>query len=88
MDGDILFRRIPIMWVPKLEPDTTNPVYGINWGVFKTFILSGWWLRETSVPITPGQHTVASQFVDLAYQFALRDRRRHFVISNGTTYPS
>lgn len=88
MDGMTLFRRVPVMWVPKLEADTTNPVYGINWGLFKTFILSGWWLRETSVPIMPGQHTVAAQFVDLTYQFALRDRRRHFVIATGTTYPS
>jgi hypothetical protein len=31
---------------------------------------------------------MSAQFVDLTYQFGLRDRRRHWVIATGTTYPS
>lgn len=88
MDGKVMFRRVGVMWVPLLESDTTNPVYGINWGLFKTMVLSGWWLRETSVPIVPGQHTISAQFVDLTYNFVLRDRRRHWVMATGTSYPS
>lgn len=88
MDGKIMFRRVGVMYVPLLDADTTNPIYGINWGLFKTFVLAGWWLRETSVPVVPGQHTISAQFVDLTYQFGLRDRRRHWVIATGTTYPS
>lgn len=87
-DGEVVFRRTPVKWVPKLEADTTNPVYGINWGDFKTIILSGWWLKETSVPIYPGQHTVAAHFLDCTYQWVLKNRRTQFVLATGTTYPS
>lgn len=87
-DGKVVFRRAPVMWVPKLDADTTNPVYGLDWGVLKTAILRGWWLKETAVPIVPGQHTVAAQFIDLVYQWIIRDRRRMFVLATGTTYPS
>ena len=86
-DGKPIFRRSPVNWVPKLEADTTNPVYGINWGVFKTYILSGWWLRETNVPVYPGQHTVSAHFMDSTYQWISKNRRCNFVLSNGTTYP-
>ncbi len=88
MDGKTIFRRVPVTWVPWLEKDTTNPFIGINWGWFKTYILRGWWLKETNLPYTPGQHTVASHFIDCSYQFVSKNRRCHFIGSNGTTWPS
>lgn len=88
MDGKTVFRRAPVMWVPILERDTTNPVYGINWGVFKTIILEGWWLKETVIPNYPGQHTMTAYFIDCTYNWCCKDRRRNFVLSTGTTYPS
>lgn len=87
-DGRTLFRRVPVMWVPKLEADTTNPFYGINWGWFKTYILEGWWLKETHVPVYPLQHTISAHFLDCTYQWITKNRRNHFVIATGTTYPS
>ncbi len=87
-DGAVVFRRADVMWVPKLEADTTNPVYGLDWSVFQTIVLSGWWLKETNVPIYPGQHTVEAHFLDLTYQFVMRNRRSSFVIATGTSYPS
>lgn len=88
MDGRTLFRNVPITWVPYLERDTTNPVYGLDWGVFKTAVLKGWWLKETFVPVYPGQHTVSAMFVDCAWQPLVRNRRNNFVISNGVSYPN
>jgi len=87
-DGTLIFSRTPVVWVPKLDADTTNPVFGINWGLFKTFILKGWWLKETNIPIYPGQHTVSAHFMDCTYQPVMRSRREHFVLATGTTYPS
>ena len=87
-DGSVLFRRSALEWVPKLEPDTTNPVYGINWGEFKTYILSGWWTKETNVPIYPGQHTISAHFMDCTYQWIMKNRRSSFVVATGTTYPA
>jgi hypothetical protein len=87
-DGKVHLLRTPVMWVPKLEADTTNPVYGINWGWAKTYILQGWWLRETHVPIYPGQHTISAHFMDATYQWVWKNRRANFVLATGTTYPS
>jgi len=87
-DGKVHFRRVPVMWVPKLEADTTNPVYGIQWGVFKTYILKDWWLRETHVPVYPMQHTISAHFLDSTYNWIVKNRRVHFVIATGTTTPS
>ena len=88
MDGEVIFLRSPLNWVPKLDADTTNPVYGLNWGEFKTYVLQGWWLKETNVPVYPGQHTLQAHFMDCTYQWVTTNRRCHFVIATGTTYPS
>jgi hypothetical protein len=85
--GGIMFRGVPVTWVPRLETDTTNTLYGINWGWFKTIILRNWWLRETHIPVYPGQHTLSAHFLDCTYQWVMRNRRVCFVISTGTTYP-
>lgn len=87
-DGNVLFRRAPVQWIPKLEADTTQPFYLLNWGDFKTYVLRGWWLRETAVPVLPGQHTVSAQFVDCTYQWVMKNRRTSAVLATGTTYPS
>ena len=84
-DGMTTFRRVPVTWIPRLESDTTNPVYLINWGYLKTFVLQDWWLRETHIPNYPGQHTMAAHFLDLAYNFCTRNRRCHGVLATGTT---
>jgi hypothetical protein len=86
-DGDVLFRRSKVQYVPKLDADTTDPVYFINWGVFKTFILRGWWLKESKINMQPGQHTVASVHVDATLNWICRDRRRNGVLAKNTTYP-
>ncbi len=86
-DGKVLLYRRPVMWIPRLEADTTGPFFGINWGVFKTMILSGWWLKETPVPVYPGQHTVSAHFLDSTYQWIMHDRRCDFVGATAATYP-
>lgn len=87
MDGRPAFRRSKIQWVPQLDQDTTNPVYGINWSEFHTAGLRQWWLRETQIAIQPNQHTVASTHTDCTFQWLTRDRRRHFVLATNTTTP-
>lgn len=87
-DGRTLFRRTPVTWVPWLDRDTTNPFYGINWSWLRVYVLEDEWMRETNITNTPGQHTVASHFVDLTYNFVCKNRRANFCLSNGTTYPS
>jgi hypothetical protein len=87
-DGNPTFRRVPVTWVPVLDEDTTNPVYGINWGEFKTAILGNWWMKETVLDRVPGQHNVSAVYIDSSFNWICRNRRRNFVLSNGTTLPN
>lgn len=88
MDHKTVFRGSTVNWIPKLDADTTNPVYGINWGWLKFYILKNWWLKETNVPVYPGQHTMSAHFLDLRYQVISKNRRSAFVLSTGTSEPS
>ncbi len=87
MDGQVQFKRRPVMPVKVLDDDTTDPIYGINWGEFKTIKLAGWWMRETRIPIQPGQHTMSATHVDCSFNWITRNRRRHFVIAKNTGLP-
>ena len=85
-DSAVQFRRIPVEWVPYFDNnsgtvDTTNPVYGINWSVFKPCFLSGEYLKETKVSPHPLHHRTITQYVDCTYNFFCNDRRRNFVLS-------
>jgi hypothetical protein len=88
MDGKVMFRRSPFVRVPALEDDTTDPIYMINWGVFKTVVLGGWWMKETVVSKVGGQHLVTSTFYDSSLNFLCYDRRRCGVFATGTTMPA
>lgn len=86
-DDNVYFRRAPVKWVPRLEEDTTNPFYQINWGVFGMIVMQGWWMKETTLDPYPGQRNVVGVFVDCLYNFICRDRRRLGVMATGTSYP-
>jgi len=79
-DGRTLFRKTPVVWVPYLDDDSTDPVYGINWGVFKPVFLQGMYLKEKAPRQAPNQHNVYEVFVDLTYNFICYDRRQLFVL--------
>ena len=83
-DGQLVFRQVPVMWVPHLEDDTTNgtdPIYGVNWGTIKPVFLSGEYMREEGPTQVPGQHTTMQVFVDSTLNFKCTDRRRNFLLS-------
>jgi hypothetical protein len=89
MDGKTVLGGIPFTYVPKLDADTTNPLYGLNWGWFKFYVLKGWYMKETNVPFIPDQHTISVRYYDTIYQTVCKNRRSGgFVISNGTSEPS
>lgn len=84
--GQLMFMQKPVKRVVQLESDTTNPIYGLNWGEMHCAALRGLWLKETKIEKMPGEHTVAAAFYDCSFQFFTRNRRRHFVGATGTTY--
>lgn len=86
-DGQLVFRRVPVVFVKELDKDTTDPVYGINWGEMKTMGLRGEWMREVAIPIQPGQHTVSAVHTDCTFNMFCRNRRRNWVLAKDTTMP-
>lgn len=80
VDGiDLSFRGHPIRYIPKLNDDTQDPVYGIDHSVFMPVCLKGDYLRESSPIMAPNQHNWFNVFVDLTYNYLCVDRRRNFV---------
>lgn len=87
-DGQVMIRKIPVNAIKALDDDTTNPFYGINWSEFGAIGLSGEWMREETTPKVAGQHTVAATFTDSTINVICRNRRKQWVLSNGTTMPA
>lgn len=74
--GNITFRRLPIKYVPYLDDDTTDPVYGLDHDSFKVVTMKGFNMKEHPVKESPTQHNVFTQFIDLGYNYLCFDRRR------------
>lgn len=81
--GGMAFRGHPLVWVPKLDEDTTNPVYYINQGKMCATVLKGNVFRESKKE-APDMRNVVQHFFDLSYNFLTWDRRSHGVIATNT----
>jgi hypothetical protein len=86
--GSVMINRRPLIRVPFLEADTTNPIYGIPFKDVFLYRLKNYWGRKTHLPNLPGSHNVAATFLDYSYQFCWVNRRGSFVGATGVTYPS
>lgn len=84
-DGKVIFRGVPVTYVPYMDRSSAKPVYGINWGKFRPVFLSGEFMREMGPETAPNQHTTYVTFVDTTLNFTCYDRRRNFVLANNTT---
>lgn len=80
MDNTMTFRGNPIIWIPYLDADTTDPIYGIDHSVFYPVCLKGDYLRESEAMKAPNQHNVFQIFVDLTYNYLCVDRRACYVM--------
>jgi len=75
MDDTMMFRRNPVIWVPKLDDDSDNPIYFINFRYAGLACLSGDYMRETEPDKVEGQHNTWAVYVDLTSNFAFTDLR-------------
>ncbi len=83
-DGRLLFRQVAVTWVPYLEANTANPVYGINWGCLKPAFLAGEYMREEGPNAASNQHTVFVTHVDTTLNLMCTNRRMNFVLGTGS----
>lgn len=80
-DGVTTLGRVPVEAVPYLQENesTADPFIGIDWNVFRTVVLSGWFLKEGRPRLAANQHNVMEQFLDMTYNWVCYDCRRLFL---------
>lgn len=79
-NGITSFRGVPITYVPKLDSKTGTPIYMIQWGAFRSVLLSGEYMKETGPDTAPNQHTVFTTHVDCTMNMQCVDRRRNALL--------
>ena len=84
-DGEMVFHKIPMVYIPQLKNDSDNPIYMVDHSTFKTAILKGDYLRESDALLVEGSHNAFNVFIDLSYQFFCVDRRRNAVFSTAAS---
>lgn len=80
-DDEITFKRHPLRFIPKLDEDTSNPVYMIDKATFIPFVLKGDYMRHSDVRRAPLQHNTFVSDVDLSINTICMNRR-----NNGVAY--
>lgn len=83
-NGVTTFQRIPIKWVPKLETNTSNPIYGINFEDFEVGVLDGLDMKEFKDDSLTERHTTRAQYLTNVCTLVCRNRRTQqlFATSN------
>lgn len=82
-NGTVILKQIPMIPVPKLEADTDNPVYGINWDSLKFAVPDGWWDKVKTFR-SPTQRNVIERHQDWKWNTICYDRRQNFVVALDT----
>ena len=80
MDGTMVFRNHPILWVPQLDSDTQNPWYMVDHSTFTPVCLTGDYLRESMAERHPDQHNTVEILLDQTYDYVCSGRRRNAAI--------
>lgn len=78
-DRDPVFQKSKILWVPRLDSDATNPLYGINWGTFKFVFLKGENMVQTGPRPVPGMHVAVATDIDWSFNLVCYDRRKNWM---------
>jgi len=80
MDGRTTFKGNPLVYVPQLDEDTSDPIYGVDHASFYPVVLKGDDLRQSDPLQAPYNHNVWWVFIDLSYNYLCVDRRRNWVM--------
>ena len=80
-DGRTVFKGTPITYAPKLDDDSTDPIYMLDWKWLSVGILSGWAENLGKPEPVAGKHTVRRVDLDASFNMVCTDPRRQTVIS-------
>lgn len=71
---------VPMQWVPYLEAnDTSDPLYGINWGVMRPFVKNNCNMHRHPPNKAARQHTVREVHIDHWMNYICYNRRKTWV---------
>jgi hypothetical protein len=74
-DDQMVFRRCPIYYVPKLDEDTNNPIFGINWSWFAPAFVRGWYMKEDKPRVVGNAHNQIVVHMDMSHNLVCYNRR-------------
>jgi len=80
-DGKTMFKSTPITYAPKLDDDSTDPVYMIDWKWIAVGIMAGWQNNLTKPYMVKGKHLVRRVDLDASLNMICTDPRKQTVIS-------
>ena len=80
-DGQVMFKSTPITYTPKLDDDSTDPIYMLDWSKMSVGVMAGWEDQMTAPYMVPGKHLVRRVDKDVSLNMICTDPRRQTVIS-------
>ena len=81
VDGEILFKRHPMIYARLLDDDTSDPMYGLDMFTFHALTQQGDNMRLGDFRQAPNQHRVFAAHLDHKHQTICTNRRNNWVIS-------
>lgn len=86
VEGTTYFNRVPIHYIPQLDPVIEDPLYYVDWSKIQPIVQDGYWMEESQPMIDRGQHTTVTVFLDAAHNNLCTNRRTAgFVVHKVTT---
>jgi hypothetical protein len=80
-DGRTVFKSTPITYAPKLDDDSTDPVYMLDWQWLSVGVLAGWENNLSAPYMVPGKHLVRRVDLDASLNMICTDLRHQAVLS-------
>lgn len=78
-DGKTLFKSTSVQYAPKLDEDTSNPVYCLDWKWLAIGVLAGWENQLGKPYRVPNKHLVSRVDMDCTLQMVCTNLRRQAV---------
>lgn len=79
--GRCVFKGSPLVYVPKLDDDTSNPVYMLDWKWLAIGVMAGWENQLTKPYPVPNMHLVSRVDLDVSLQCVCTNLRRQGVLA-------
>jgi len=80
-DGKTLFKSTPITYAPKLNDDSADPVYMLDWKTMAVGVMAGWENNLSAPYMVPGKHLVRRVDLDASMNLICTNPRRQTVIT-------